>query len=62
MSNYYLQYHQDFNGDLVDVTYFHRFCAPESLKALGDCPCPEWPDYDVYCEECKELIHKGVND
>lgn len=60
MSNYYLDYIEDNDGNLVDIDYYHRFCASPELKAKGDCPCPEFPaDYDVYCNGCKELIHRA---
>lgn len=58
MSNYRLEFIEDSCGNLVDVLYFHRFCAP----GLPDYPCPEWPDYSVYCEKCRELIHEGTED
>jgi hypothetical protein len=58
MSNYYLEMIEE-NGELVDIAYWHRFCASAELKAKGSWPCPEWPDYSVYCEGCEELIHEG---
>lgn len=60
MSNYYLDLIEDPNGDLVDIAYYHHFCAPAELKAKGGWPCPEWPDYSVYCEGCKEVIHESL--
>lgn len=57
MSNYYLEYHEDDTGDLVDISYWHRGCASDELRALGGHPCPDWPDYPVYCEGCEEMIH-----
>lgn len=60
MSNFYLDFIEDSGGDLVDIDYFHRFCAPPELVAKGGWPCPDWPDYDVYCTGCSGLIHKGT--
>ncbi len=57
MSNYYLDMIEDSNGDLVDIDYYHRSCASEELKNKGSWPCPEWPDYNVYCAGCKEIIY-----
>ena len=57
MSNYYLEYIEDADGDLVDITYWHRHCASSELRAKGDHPCPEWPDYTVACHGCNEIIH-----
>ncbi len=58
MSNYYLEFVEDSQGDLVDVLYFHRSCASDELKALGSWPCPEFsPDYSTYCAGCDECIN-----
>lgn len=64
MSNFYLDFIEDHNGDLVDINYYHRECAPYNIIMQGGWPCPSWPDYDVYCanSECQELIHKGDTD
>jgi hypothetical protein len=59
-SNYYLDMIEDSNGDLVDIEYYHRFCAPQELKDKGEWPAPEFPDYDVYCAGCGELINEGI--
>lgn len=52
----YLQFHEDFRGDLVDISYWHGFCAPAEVRALGCWPCPESIDYDVYCEGCERRV------
>ena len=59
--NYYLDMIEDSNGDLVDIDYYHNFCAPPEVKEKGGWPAPEWPDYDVYCAGCGELIHEGLS-
>lgn len=59
MSNYYLDMIDDADGNLVDIIYYHRYCAPPEVFNKGGWPCPSWPDYDVYCGECSELIHEG---
>ena len=59
MSNYYLDFHEDTAGNLVDIDYYHRPCAPAELVAKGGWPCPEWPDYSVYCAGCGEMVHEG---
>jgi hypothetical protein len=52
----YLQFHEDSSGDLVDISYWHGFCAPAEVRALGSWPCPDSIDYDVYCEGCEERV------
>ena len=59
--NYYLDMIEDSNGDLVDIDYYHNFCAPPEVKEKGGWPAPDWPDYDVYCAGCGELIHEGLS-
>lgn len=52
----YLQFHEDNRGDLVDLSYWHGFCAPAEVRALGAWPCPESVDYTVYCLGCNERV------
>lgn len=62
MSNFYLDFIEDANGDLVDVEYYHRYCASLELKAKGGWPSPEWPDYVVSCAGCGDVIHDPSDD
>lgn len=57
MSNYYLDHIEDTDGNIVDITYWHRHCASSELRAKGDHPAPEWPGYTVACAGCHTVIH-----
>lgn len=48
MSNVYIDEVNDANGDLVDIIYYHAFCAPPGIKPYY---APEPLDYPVYCGE-----------
>lgn len=63
MSNYRIDFLTDQHDNTVDVRYWHAYCADtapasEDAPTLG-WPCPEWPDYDVHCSGCLEIIHHG---
>ena len=55
MANVHVRMIEDAQGDLVDIEYFHHFCAvdlfDDTIKAW---PAPEAVDYPVYCshDEC----------
>lgn len=55
MSNVHIQFHEDSNGDLVDITYYHHSCSPADVLGW---PAPESVDYPVYCGHCTERIHE----
>jgi hypothetical protein len=55
MSNVKIEMVNDANGDLTDVRYWHRFCAP-NRDEVQDYPAPESMDYLVYCDQCGEWI------
>jgi len=46
----------DSKGDVVDRVYYCHWCRPVDLLPW---PCYPWPSYDVHCDKCEELIHKG---
>jgi hypothetical protein len=53
VSNVKIVMENDARGDLVDVHYYHRFCAPHDAQ---DYPAPDAMDYLVYCKHCGEWI------
>jgi len=60
VSNYYLEMIEDGDGNLEDINYYHRFCAPGYVLDMGGWPCIDWPDYSesIICSGCEELIHR----
>lgn len=50
-----LRFVEDENGDAVDIIYYHNFCGPLELSDIW--PCPDWPDYPVYCGDCGGHLH-----
>lgn len=53
MSNVHIQHIEDGNGDLVDILYYHHYCAPANVPSW---PAPEALDYPVYCAACESAI------
>lgn len=53
----YVRLIEDSDGDLLDVEFFCDWHSEDILPW----PCYAWPDYDVHCTTCGELIHKGDN-
>lgn len=57
----YLDLVEDSQGDLVDILYYCSFfCTPEDVRSKGSWPCPDYPDYDIFCSGCGTLMHKGT--
>lgn len=55
MSVAYVEYHEDHKGDLMDISHFCERCAPDEILPW---PAYDWPEYDVYCDSCEEMVHK----
>lgn len=52
----YIEFHEDSTGDVVDLDYWHGFCAPAEVRSKGAWPCPEAIDYPVYCPGCERRV------
>jgi hypothetical protein len=69
----YVRDYIDARGDIIDRDYYcSATCChdgrpgglndpldPGASCESGWWPCPCWPDYDVYCASCNELLHAG---
>ena len=55
----YIEQVEDSKGDLVDILYYCSWCRPPEILPW---PCYDWPDYDVYCCKCEDLVHKGTEE
>lgn len=53
----------DNNGDLVDIQWFcNKSCYNEAgHNGVGGYPCGNETDYNVYCDNCNDLLWKGLN-
>jgi hypothetical protein len=65
----HIRYHLDESGDTVDADYYcDGFCyrndiaADERKSEGGAHPCPDWPDYSVYCPTCNTKLHTGLDE
>lgn len=48
---------EDSHGDLVDVIYHcDDWAGGEGAEWW---PAYEWPDYDVYCADCHQILNKA---
>lgn len=62
----YVYHVEDARGDLVDIEYQCPDCyRDDTLPTTDDWAAPlhwpayDWPDYDVHCTTCGELLNKG---
>jgi hypothetical protein len=55
MSNVKVDMEIDAQGDLIDVIYYHGYCAPDGAENY---PAPESLDYLVYCKVCGDWIEE----
>jgi hypothetical protein len=60
MSNVHIRTIEDADWNLVEINYWHHYCAldeaPEIQKTISEYPAPEALDYPVYCYACGERI------
>lgn len=58
----YIEFVEDTGGDLVDLIYTCVDCVPYESGLMSALHWPaysDWPDYDVHCGKCEQLINKG---